>query len=110
VAEPLYHLSDPPLGTEEPGTTEAARLGLQFTVFHWGLHPWAMYAVMGMALAYGVFRKGRPSLVSSAVIPLVGEHRPVCGERSTPSRSSPPSSARPPRSASVRCRSTAAWR
>jgi len=75
VAEPLYHLSDPPLGTEEPGTTEAARLGLQFTVFHWGLHPWAMYAVMGMALAYGVFRKGRPSLVSSAVIPLVGEHR-----------------------------------
>jgi choline/carnitine/betaine transport len=75
VAEPLYHLSDPPLGTEQPGTTEAARLGLQFTVFHWGLHPWAMYAVMGMALAYGVFRKGRPSLVSSAVIPLVGEHR-----------------------------------
>jgi choline/carnitine/betaine transport len=75
VAEPLYHLSGPPLGLEDPDTTEAARLGLQFTVFHWGLHPWAMYAVMGMALAYGVFRKGRPSLVSSAVVPLVGEHR-----------------------------------
>ena len=75
VAEPLYHLTGPPLDMVEPGTTEAARLGLQFTVFHWGLHPWAMYAVMGMALAYGVFRKGRPSLVSSAVIPLVGEHR-----------------------------------
>jgi glycine betaine transporter len=75
VAEPLYHLAGPPLGLEEPGTTEAARLGLQFTVFHWGLHPWAMYAVMGMALAYSVFRKGRPSLVSSAVVPLVGEHR-----------------------------------
>jgi glycine betaine transporter len=75
VAEPLYHLAGPPLEMTEPGTTEAARLGLQFTVFHWGLHPWAMYAVMGMALAYGVFRKGRPSLVSSAVIPLVGEHR-----------------------------------
>ena len=75
VAEPLYHLADAPLGLEEGGTPEAARLGLQYAVFHWGLHPWAMYAVMGMALAYGVFRKGRPSLVSSAVVPLVGEHR-----------------------------------
>jgi glycine betaine transporter len=75
VAEPLYHLADAPLGLEEGGTPEAARLGLQYAVFHWGLHPWAMYAVIGMALAYGVFRKGRPSLVSSAVVPLVGEHR-----------------------------------
>jgi glycine betaine transporter len=75
VAEPLYHLAGPPLDLGEPGTSEAARLGLQYTVFHWGLHPWAIYAVMGMALAYSVFRKGRPSLVSSAVIPLVGEHR-----------------------------------
>jgi glycine betaine transporter len=75
VAEPLYHLAGPPLELTEPGTTDAARLGLQYTVFHWGLHPWAMYAVMGMALAYSVFRKGRPSLVSSAVIPLVGAHR-----------------------------------
>jgi glycine betaine transporter len=75
VAEPLYHLADAPLGLQEGGTPEAARLGLQYSVFHWGLHPWAMYAVIGMALAYGVFRKGRPSLVSSAVVPLVGEHR-----------------------------------
>ena len=75
VAEPLYHLAGPPLEMAEPGSTAAARLGLQFSVFHWGLHPWAMYAVMGMALAYSVFRKGRPSLVSSAVVPLVGEHR-----------------------------------
>ncbi|RZU31053.1 choline/carnitine/betaine transport [Blastococcus saxobsidens] len=75
VAEPLYHLTDAPLGLQEGGTPEAARLGLQYSVFHWGLHPWAMYAVIGMALAYGVFRKGRPSLVSSAVVPLVGEHR-----------------------------------
>jgi glycine betaine transporter len=75
VAEPLYHLADAPLGLAEGGTPEAARVGLQYSVFHWGLHPWAMYAVIGMALAYGVFRKGRPSLVSSAVVPLVGEHR-----------------------------------
>ncbi|KGH44998.1 glycine/betaine ABC transporter permease [Modestobacter caceresii] len=75
VAEPLSHLAAAPLGLEEGGTPEAARLGLQYTIFHWGLHPWAMYAVMAMALAYGVFRKGRPSLVSSAVVPLVNEKR-----------------------------------
>jgi glycine betaine transporter len=75
VAEPLFHLADAPLGLAEGGTPEAARLGLQYSVFHWGLHPWAMYAVMGLALAYAVFRKGRPSLISSALVPLVGEHR-----------------------------------
>lgn len=75
VAEPLYHLGAPPMGLAEPNTGEAARLALQYSVFHWGLHPWAMYAVVAMALAYAVFRKGRPSLMSSAVVPLVGEHR-----------------------------------
>jgi glycine betaine transporter len=75
VAEPLFHLADAPLGLAEGGTPEAARLGLQYSVFHWGLHPWAMYAVMGLALAYAVFRKGLPSLISSALVPLVGEHR-----------------------------------
>jgi glycine betaine transporter len=75
VAEPLFHLADAPLGLAEGGTPEAARLGLQYSVFHWGLHPWAMYTVMGLALAYAVFRKGRPSLISSALVPLVGEHR-----------------------------------
>jgi choline-glycine betaine transporter len=74
VAEPLYHLTGPPLELAEPSTTEAGRLGLQYTVFHWGLHPWAMYAVMGMALAYSVFRKGaQPRQLGGR--PLVGEHR-----------------------------------
>jgi glycine betaine transporter len=75
VAEPLYHLAGPPMGLAEENSGEAARLALQYSVFHWGLHPWAMYAVIGLALAYAVFRKGRPSLVSSAVVPLIGENR-----------------------------------
>jgi glycine betaine transporter len=73
AAEPLSHFGAPPLGLAEPGTPEAARLGMQYTIFHWGLHPWALYALVGMALAYATFRKGRPNLVSSIVLP----HQPV---------------------------------
>ncbi|GAA3196845.1 hypothetical protein GCM10020255_099350 [Rhodococcus baikonurensis] len=42
------------------------------TMFHWGLHPWAMYAVVGLAIAYGSYRRGRKQLFSSAFIPLLG--------------------------------------
>ena len=45
------------------------------TLFHWTLHPWAIYAVVGLAIAYGVFRKGRSLLISSAFAPLLGEKR-----------------------------------
>jgi choline/carnitine/betaine transport len=45
------------------------------TLFHWTLHPWAIYAVVGIAIAYGVFRRGRSQLISSAFIPLIGERR-----------------------------------
>lgn len=42
------------------------------TMFHWSLHPWAMYAVVGLSIAYGSYRKGRKQLFSSAFIPLLG--------------------------------------
>ncbi|MEO5652812.1 MAG: BCCT family transporter, partial [Marmoricola sp.] len=45
------------------------------TLFHWTLHPWAIYAVVGIAIAYGVFRKGRPQLISSAFTSLIGKRR-----------------------------------
>jgi choline/carnitine/betaine transport len=45
------------------------------TLFHWTLHPWAMYAVVGLAIAYGTFRRGRRQLISSAFIPLLGRRR-----------------------------------
>jgi choline/carnitine/betaine transport len=45
------------------------------TLFHWTLHPWAIYAVVGLAIAYGTFRRGRKQLISSAFEPLFGKRR-----------------------------------
>ena len=45
------------------------------TMFHWALHPWAIYAVVGIAIAYGTFRKGRSQLISAAFAPLIGKRR-----------------------------------
>ena len=75
VAEPLAHLVTPPPGTGEPGNPEAVQNAMATTLFHWTLHPWAIYAVVGIAIAYGVFRRGRSQLVSAAFSPLIGERR-----------------------------------
>lgn len=75
VAEPLQHLTVPPPGTNaQPGSTEAASASMRFTLFHWTLHPWAIYAVVGLALAYSMFRKGRGNSISAAFQPLLGRH------------------------------------
>ena len=73
VAEPLTHLNTPPMGMAEPGTPEAARLAMEYTFFHWGLHPWAIYAVIGLAIAYFAYRKGYGNLISGAFRPLIGD-------------------------------------
>jgi glycine betaine transporter len=73
VAEPLTHLNTPPMGMAEPGSPEAARMAMEYTFFHWGLHPWAMYAVIGLAIAYFAYRRGRGNLISSAFWPLIGK-------------------------------------
>ncbi len=74
VAQPLLHYRTPPFGLEEPGTSEAAALGLQFSFFHWTLHPWAIYAVVGLAVAYFSFVRGTKSLrISSVFRPLIGD-------------------------------------
>jgi len=71
VAEPVLHFATPPVG--EGGTVEAARNAMQLSFFHWGLHAWAIYAVMGLALAYFSFRRGLPLTVRSALYPLIGD-------------------------------------
>lgn len=73
VAEPISHLTAPPHGLAEPGSEDAARLAMQYSYFHWALHPWAIYAVVGLSLAYFVFRKGKSNLISTAFYPLLGE-------------------------------------
>ena len=73
VAEPLSHMSSPPAGTAEPGSRAAAQVAMEYSYFHWAFHPWAIYAIMGLALAYFCFRKGMPNLISTAFYPLLGE-------------------------------------
>ena len=77
VAEPLSHMMTPPMDLAEPGTPEAAELGLEYTIFHWGLQPWALYGIVGLALAYATFRKGRPNLLSSIVFPKKDPQHPA---------------------------------
>jgi choline/carnitine/betaine transport len=75
VAEPLAHFTSPPPGTVAAGTPEALDVAMATTLFHWTLHPWAIYAVVGLAIAYGTFRRGRRQLISAAFAPLLGERR-----------------------------------
>lgn len=71
VAEPVMHFSAPPVGDKE--TIEAARNAMKITFFHWGLHAWSIYAVVGLVLAYFSFRHGLPLSIRSALYPLVGK-------------------------------------
>lgn len=72
VSEPIYHYLTPPEGVT-PETIEAAKIALRYSFFHWGLHPWAIYAVIGLTLAYYRFRKGEPGLISVTFRPLIGD-------------------------------------
>ena len=74
VSEPVSHLVTPPPGTGAAGGPEAVQHAMATTLFHWTLHPWAIYAVVGLAIAYGVYRKGRVQLISAAFEPLLGRH------------------------------------
>ncbi|WP_150308782.1 BCCT family transporter [Planctomonas psychrotolerans] len=71
-AEPLSFFMSPPPGTTEAESAQAVRTAMATSMFHWGLHPWAIYAVVGIAIAYGTFRKGRRQLFSSVFWPIFG--------------------------------------
>jgi glycine betaine transporter len=71
IAEPLNHYMSSVAG--EAGSTVAADFAIKKSFFHWGLHPWANYSVIALALAYMQFRKNKPGLISSIFIPLFGE-------------------------------------
>ncbi|MBW0102358.1 BCCT family transporter [Pseudonocardia sp. KRD291] len=74
VNEPLsFFASDTPPGAAAPGSTEALQVAMATSLFHWTLHPWAIYAVVGLAIAYSTFRKGRRQLISQAFVPLIGK-------------------------------------
>ncbi|OLT02298.1 choline transporter [Pseudonocardia sp. CNS-004] len=72
VAEPLNHFASPKPGVE--GTPEElAQASLVQTILHWGLHPWAIYVVVGLAVAYAIHRRGRPVSMRWALEPLLGD-------------------------------------
>ena len=71
VAEPVLHYSQPPAGGAE--TVDAAEQAMQIAFFHWGFHIWAIYGLVGLALAYFAFRHGLPLSIRSALYPLIGE-------------------------------------
>ncbi|WP_425072895.1 BCCT family transporter [Sagittula sp. S175] len=89
VSEPMSHFSSSlggtavgedgirtdwaPLGAAAGNEAEAARLGMAATIFHWGLHPWAIYAVVGLALALFSYNKGLPLTIRSAFYPIFGD-------------------------------------
>lgn len=84
VLEPVYHMAiSEPLGVPSPiaedGTIIAAnvdaarQMGLAATIYHWGLHPWAIYAIVALALALFTYNKGLPLTIRSAFYPIFGE-------------------------------------
>lgn len=70
VAEPLYHYYGPP--SSEPESSAAAAAALQYSFFHWGIHPWAIYAIVALSLAYFKFRHDAPGVVSASLRPIFG--------------------------------------
>lgn len=71
VAEPLSHYMNPPVG--EGQTFEAARQSMVWTLFHYGLTGWSMYALVGMALGYFSYRYNLPLTIRSALYPIFGK-------------------------------------
>lgn len=69
VAEPISHYGTPPPGIA-PHTPEAANAAMRYAFFHWGLHPWAVYSIVALAIAFFQFRRGGSALVSTAVTAL----------------------------------------
>lgn len=72
IAEPLSHYVSPPEGIEA-GTLESAEFSMRTCFLHWGITQFACFAIVGLALAYFQFRKGKKVLVSNALEPLIGE-------------------------------------
>ncbi len=71
VAEPVMHFMNPPVG--DPETVNAAREAMNITFFHWGLHAWAIYAIVALILAFFSYRHGLPLTLRSALYPLIGD-------------------------------------
>lgn len=77
VAEPMSHFFNTPFAGVEAGTTEAARVAMGYSFFHWGISQWAVFALVGLAIAFLQFRKNRDGLISTALEPVTGKKTTV---------------------------------
>jgi len=75
VGEPIVHYDSPSpmFGELKPHTPEAAQAAMGLTYFHWGVHPWAIYAIVGLGLAFFAYNRGLPLTMRSIFYPLLGE-------------------------------------
>jgi len=76
VSEPIWHYIWPATGAGANATAEtsqAAINAMRLSFFHWGIHPWSIYIIVGGSLAYFSYHKGLPMLLSSTLEPLIGE-------------------------------------
>lgn len=74
VAEPISHLNapSPMFGDLVAGSPEAAQAAMATTFFHWGIHPWAIYSIVGLGLAFFAFNRGLPLTIRSVFYPIIG--------------------------------------
>ncbi|KPQ28559.1 BCCT family transporter [Halomonas sp. HL-93] len=73
VAEPISHFATPPRSGVEPFSVEAADDAMSFSIYHLGLHTWAIFAMPGLAFAYFIYRYKLPMRFSSVFYPLIGD-------------------------------------
>lgn len=74
VGEPMYHFASPSpiFNGIEPNSPEAAQAAMGVTYFHWGLHPWAIYAIVALGLAFFAYNRGLPLTIRSIFYPILG--------------------------------------
>ena len=80
VAEPVNHFANPPMADVEPESVDAAREAMSFTLYHFGLHTWTIFALPSLAFAYFIYQRNLPPRVSSLFHPLLGDkgiHGPI---------------------------------
>lgn len=77
VLEPVSHTLNPPLGLDPADLVMSRELGMSAAIFHWGLHAWAVYAIVGLSLAFFCFNRNMPLTLRSAFFPLI--HNRVWG-------------------------------
>ena len=74
VAEPVFHFMTPsPMFDVPPSTAQSAQVALGLTYYHWGIHPWGIYALVGLSLAFFAYNRGLPLTIRSIFQPLLGD-------------------------------------